>query len=392
MGREFSQSFRYRAQPTVRAIVFDLYGTLIHEAPVEHCYPTLAATIGVSLAEYTAARQKTVDDAIAGRLSSAEARAAAILSELGRPDRDGLARKLAEIERSLRWPSVQSYPATLPTLRALRERGFRLGLVSDCTHLMGRPIPERLGLLPLLDAVALSCEVGHAKPSPVIYRTATEALGVLPEECLYVGDGGSDELNGARALGMTTARIDQEGCFARNGYPSSADYVIVGLHEVLALPPVDPASDGFPPLDLAWLRPDLAIGARVDPRNVPRLARLGIGAVVDLRAEASDDPELLAQHGLRFLHLPMPDERALTERQMREGSRWVAEQRASGRRVLIHCQHGVGRSVMLAAAVLLGEGVDLDAALTLIRSRRPRMALNGEQLAAVRSYAADVAL
>jgi putative hydrolase of the HAD superfamily len=41
------------------------------------------------------------------------------------------------------------------------------------------------------------------KPDPAIYRLCTDALGVTPEECLFVGDGGSHELEAARSLGMT---------------------------------------------------------------------------------------------------------------------------------------------------------------------------------------------
>jgi HAD superfamily hydrolase (TIGR01509 family) len=374
----------------VRAVIFDLYGTLIHEPDFEDCFPVLASAIGIDEVEYRQARQKTVADAMVGRLTTAEDRARAILAELGRPNHDGLAERLADIERSHRWPRVRPYPATISTLRTLRERGYPIGLVSDCTGLMGRPIPERLGILPLLDAIALSYEVGHAKPSPEIFRAAIDPLGVSPENCLYVGDGGSDELNGASALGMTTARIDQEGAFARIGHPAPSDYVVVGLDEVLDLPPLNPGRAAFPPLDVAWITSDLALGGRVDPLNVPRLAKLGLGSVVDLRAEESDDPEFLAEHGLRFLHLPMPDCHPLTQQQMRDGSRWVRQERAAGRKVLVHCQHGVGRSVMLAAAVLLDEGFDVDSVLRHIQSRRPRMALNEAQLGAVQDYASRV--
>jgi protein-tyrosine phosphatase len=106
-----------------------------------------------------------------------------------------------------------------------------------------------------------------------------------------------------------------------------------------------------------------------------------------LRAEESDDPYLLSQHGLRFLHLPMTDCDPLTQDQMRDGSRWIAAERSAGRKVLAHCQHGVGRSVMLIAAVLIGEGMPPTAALDHIRTRRPQMALGATQLAAVYDYA-----
>jgi putative hydrolase of the HAD superfamily len=57
-------------------------------------------------------------------------------------------------------------------------------------------------LAPRLDVVVFSCVAGVRKPDPRIYLNACTALGVTPQQCLYVGDGCSHELTGARALGM----------------------------------------------------------------------------------------------------------------------------------------------------------------------------------------------
>lgn len=375
----------------IRAIVFDLYGTLAYEPPFEHCFPVLAEAIGVDLERYGVVRQGTVSEAMAGRLATPADRARAMLTALGRAEPEGdldrLARQLARLERDARWPGTVLYPDTLPVLRTLRERGYPLGLVSDCTSLMGREMVERLGLSEYFQVSALSHEVGCAKPDPRIYRVALDALGVPPENCLYVGDGNSDELTGAKDLGMTTVRIDQDGGFGRSGLPAPSDYLIVRLAELLDLPPLNPASPGFAHLDVAWVQPDLAVGGRIDPLNVPRLQALGIGSVVDLRAEEKDDEVLLTDHGIRFLHLPMPDEFPLTLGQMSEGSRWITGERSRGRRVLVHCQHGVGRSVMLIAATLIDAGVPATEALARIKARRPQMALNARQVAAVYEYA-----
>jgi putative hydrolase of the HAD superfamily len=372
----------------VKAVIFDLYATLVHEPDFEVIYPTLAAAIGVDLASYVAARQETIADAMIGRISTAEARARRILALLGLPAQNGLASRLAAIERDHRWPGVRLYPATVPTLLALRERGLPIGLISDCTALMGRPILDKLDLVPHFNAIALSYEVGYVKPAPEIYRTVVDRLGVRPSHCCYVGDGGSDELAGARSLGMTTARVDQVGAFARTGRPSASDYVVVGLDEILDLPPLTPDRPAPPLLDADWIAPDLAVGSRIDPRNVPRLRRMGFEAVVDLRAEESDDPALLRQHGLRFLHLPMTDCDPLTQEQLQEGSIWIARERREGRPVLVHCQHGRGRSIMLVAAVLIDEGLAPTAAIEHIRARRPLVALSAPQLAAIYEYGA----
>lgn len=48
---------------------------------------------------------------------------------------------------------------------------------------------------------------GHRKPEPAAYLVASDALGVEPRNCVFVGDGGSRELSGAAALGMTAIRF-----------------------------------------------------------------------------------------------------------------------------------------------------------------------------------------
>jgi putative hydrolase of the HAD superfamily len=52
------------------------------------------------------------------------------------------------------------------------------------------------------DVTIFSCEVGIRKPDPPIYRAALEGLGVDARHALFVGDGGSDEHRGARAVGL----------------------------------------------------------------------------------------------------------------------------------------------------------------------------------------------
>jgi protein-tyrosine phosphatase len=77
---------------------------------------------------------------------------------------------------------------------------------------------------------------------------------------------------------------------------------------------------------------------------------------------------------------------------MREGSAWVAAERAAGRKVLVHCQHGVGRSVMLVCATILREGLGVTEALAQIKERRPRMAFSAQQTAAMYAYGNEQAV
>jgi putative hydrolase of the HAD superfamily len=92
------------------------------------------------------------------------------------------------------------------TLGRLRARGLGVGVVSDCTHELPACWPT-LPVAPLVDATVFSVEVGERKPHPELYLSACRRLGVAPADVLYVGDGGSNELTGARAVGMTAVRL-----------------------------------------------------------------------------------------------------------------------------------------------------------------------------------------
>ena len=62
-----------------------------------------------------------------------------------------------------------------------------------------------------------------------------------------------------------------------------------------------------PPPDVSWITSSLAVGGTLLPRQFKGLAQMGIQAVVDLREEGRDDERLLAQNGIRLLHLPVRD-------------------------------------------------------------------------------------
>ena len=90
----------------------------------------------------------------------------------------------------------------IDTLKTLRGRGIKLGLISNA-DVMEVANWEKSPLFGLFDVEMISCRVGMLKPEPEIYISCVERMGIRAEECLFVGDGGSGELEGARAVGMT---------------------------------------------------------------------------------------------------------------------------------------------------------------------------------------------
>lgn len=139
-------------------------------------------------------------------------------------------------------------------------------------------------------------------------------------------------------------------------------------------------------LNLDWITDSLAIGGAYRPQDVKRLRALGIGAIVDLRAEACDDRALLARHGIELLHLPTPDLHPPSQADLDRGVAWVLDQQARGRKVFVHCMHGAGRAPTFGAAVLVACGYRAVDAMRLIRARRWQTVPNARQLDGLREY------
>jgi protein-tyrosine phosphatase len=140
-------------------------------------------------------------------------------------------------------------------------------------------------------------------------------------------------------------------------------------------------------LTLAWITPSLAQGSRFTRAQVGALARSGVTSVLDVRKEARDDEDLLAQHDIRLCHVPMTDRAPPTQRQLKRAVEWVMGELAADRKVFIHCQSGVGRSVCVASAVLVRMGYGLPQAYEAVRRKRPEAVISEEQVEALRRYA-----
>jgi protein-tyrosine phosphatase len=126
-------------------------------------------------------------------------------------------------------------------------------------------------------------------------------------------------------------------------------------------------------LDLSWITDTLAIGGCFPPTQTPALVDQRVAAVVDLRREACDDAKLLARHRIELLHLPTADFAAISPAQLTLGIGFVSAHLAAGRRVLVHCAHGIGRSAMLGLCVLVARGHTPLDALALAKQRRGRV-------------------
>jgi putative hydrolase of the HAD superfamily len=129
-------------------------------------------------------------------------------------------------------------PANLDALGRLRSAGMRLALLSNADAMEAAEF-ARSPLRPLFDVVVFSCEAGCAKPEPEIFAACLGKLGLGAHECVFVGDGGSDELRGAKAVGLRTVFVSGviEDLWPEKVSPRReiADHHVRWVPEVLAL-------------------------------------------------------------------------------------------------------------------------------------------------------------
>jgi putative hydrolase of the HAD superfamily len=109
-------------------------------------------------------------------------------------------------------------PRIYAMLQDLKDRGLRLGLISNCTEeeVCGWQESE---LASYFDSAIFSYDVMMAKPDAAIYQLGCSQLGVKPEESIFVGDGGSNELEGASRAGMKPLHAFWYNTYVESSYP-----------------------------------------------------------------------------------------------------------------------------------------------------------------------------
>lgn len=123
----------------------------------------------------------------------------------------------------------QPFPEVMQTLRALRERGLRLVVLSNWDVSLHAML-EHTGIAELVDGAVSSAEHGVAKPDPAIFEHALALAGASAEEAWHVGDSPEADVAGAEAAGVSPVLV-----WRGDAPPVTGARVITDLSELLAL-------------------------------------------------------------------------------------------------------------------------------------------------------------
>jgi putative hydrolase of the HAD superfamily len=195
-----------KATAAPRAVVFDFFGTLTTAVRRGPRHAVIARQLGCEPDAFFAELDRTFYLRAAGGYGQPiDALRRVAYAAGGRPTLAELAYAVASRVDAVRADTVLR-PDAVSVLSVLRRRGMPVIVVSDCWYELPAFAP-RLAIAPYLEGCVYSVEVGHCKPHPAMYLEACRQLRLDPDECLYVGDGGSRELSGAREVGMATIRL-----------------------------------------------------------------------------------------------------------------------------------------------------------------------------------------
>ncbi len=190
-----------------RAVLFDLFHTLVCLRPgivggVDRGEPTWKA-LGVDRDAWESSFFSDHDGRAVGRVKDAVESVRLVAHRIDPTiPLERIRRVAAQRERRFEDALLSVHPGVLRGLRRLRAAGVRTGLVSNASWEEVRHW-DRSPLAALMETATFSCAAGVAKPDAAIYERALTALGVTARDTWFVGDGGSDEHRGARAVGMT---------------------------------------------------------------------------------------------------------------------------------------------------------------------------------------------
>jgi putative hydrolase of the HAD superfamily len=200
----------------LRAVTFDVTGTLIHSPRLADIYAEVLGRHGLAVEAAQIARlfpevfrelsvgspafvDRFVDHPDGARGWWGDLiRRLCLRLEAGAPSPFAIAELYQRFEQAGAW---QVYSDVAPSLEALRASGLSLGVISNWDERLPRLLAA-LALTPHFDVIVRSSEVGLAKPHPAIFQRALDQLGASADQVVHIGDHRLEDFEGAKGAGL----------------------------------------------------------------------------------------------------------------------------------------------------------------------------------------------
>ena len=185
----------------IKAVIFDMFETLVthFESPI-YMAKQISDDIGIAEQKFREIWDSTGDDRTLGKSSLEE-----VIEEILKVNNCHSSELFEKIITKRRMSKMECFeyihPELIPLFTRLKEMNIKIGLITNC-FFEERDVIKKSIFFDYFDSVCMSCEIGLKKPDGKIYKKCMKDLEVEAEECIYVGDGGSCELETAQALGM----------------------------------------------------------------------------------------------------------------------------------------------------------------------------------------------
>jgi len=207
-------------------LIFDLYGTLvdIHTEESQEVWDKTALFFGYYGAHYTG---KSLEEAFEAELHLRQAVAGQsyecfpdipfheVMADLFRAKNirlraDELGIQAAQLFRICSTEYIRLYPKVLESLQLLRERGYRLWLLSNAQEMFTAYELNHLGLTDAFDGIYISSRFGYRKPDVQFFRALLEERQLDLSKCLMIGNDRQTDIAGAKAAGLDTFYMHTE--------------------------------------------------------------------------------------------------------------------------------------------------------------------------------------
>ena len=218
-----------------KAVFFDLFFTL---ANLEYQSENEFTLLNISRQEWEASAENADVYRLraTGKLKTEKEMLESMAAGLPFSVAENQLEKLVEIRNDrYRKSLTKIHPDIISTLKELKDSGIKLCLVSNADIID----KKYWGISPLkdyFDAVIFSCDVGMVKPDKAIYQLAMERMRTTADNCYFVGDGGSNELSGAKNCGITTVLTEfltVKDSATRENILKSADFVVQDFKQLI---------------------------------------------------------------------------------------------------------------------------------------------------------------